>query len=271
MRRFARERPQSAPRLPRVRASRLSRPACPPASPAWRHCPTAGLEGGQRHDVRRRLCIGDVGMAADSAGRGAGRVEQHCIEAFARARQGPRRPRPCSASSPSRVRFSASSANRVFERSTATTEAPACASCAVLPPGAAQRSATRLPATSPSSRAGSDAATSCTHHAPSSKPDSASMRPLGMEPHTPGREHAAESRSAHNSGSPFTVRSSGGSIRWASAMARARVLARIGDPARPQPVGRVDARHIERGGDGLALARDTAQYGIGEPVVALRP
>ena len=39
--------------------------------------------------------------------------------------------------------------SRVLEMSTATTEAPASASCAVLPPGAAQRSTTRLPALAP--------------------------------------------------------------------------------------------------------------------------
>src|SRR4029079_3379614 len=75
-----------------------------------------------------------------------------------------------SACKSSRARFSASNESRVFELSTATTEAPASTSCAVLPPGAAQISATPLPATSPSSLAGSDAATSCTHQAPSAKP-----------------------------------------------------------------------------------------------------
>ena len=64
--------------------------------------------------------------------------------------------------------FCLSRCMRFAERSTATTCAPAAASCAVLPPGAAHRSITRLPRTSPSSRAGSRAAASCTHHSPSS-------------------------------------------------------------------------------------------------------
>ena len=68
----------------------------------------------------------------------------------------------------SRARFCFRRSSRGAERSTAVTRAPAAASCAVLPPGAAQRSATDLPRTSPSSRAGNAAAASCTHHAPSS-------------------------------------------------------------------------------------------------------
>ena len=43
---------------------------------------------------------------------------------------------------------------RVASRSTAVTRAPAAASCAVLPPGAAPRSATRSPGRAASSRAG---------------------------------------------------------------------------------------------------------------------
>src|SRR5680860_1434590 len=69
-----------------------------------------------------------------------------------------------SAASPRRFRFSARRPSRVVELSTATTEAPASTSCAVLPPGAAHRSATRLPEISPRSCAGSEAAASCTHH-----------------------------------------------------------------------------------------------------------
>ena len=53
------------------------------------------------------------------------------------------------------------------DSSTAVTSAPAAASCAVLPPGAAHRSITARPPTSPSRRAGRAAAASCTHQAPS--------------------------------------------------------------------------------------------------------
>ena len=51
-----------------------------------------------------------------------------------------------SACSESRARLSRSRAMRAGERSTAVTRAPACASCAVLPPGAAQRSTIGLAA-----------------------------------------------------------------------------------------------------------------------------
>ena len=45
--------------------------------------------------------------------------------------------------------------------------APAAASSAAFPPGAAQRSTIRMPGRGWSSRAGSAAAASCTHHSPS--------------------------------------------------------------------------------------------------------
>ena len=71
------------------------------------------------------------------------------------------------ARSRSRSRFSPSRFSRFLDESSAVTSAPASASCAVLPPGAAQRSTTRRPATSPSSLAGRLAAASWTHHSPS--------------------------------------------------------------------------------------------------------
>ena len=49
----------------------------------------------------------------------------------------------------------------------ATTSAPAAASCALLPPGAAHKSATRSPGRTFNNRAGKAAAASCTHHWPS--------------------------------------------------------------------------------------------------------
>ena len=58
----------------------------------------------------------------------------------------------------SRFRLSCSKRKRSPERSTAMTFAPAAANCAVLPPGAAHRSMTVLPRTSPSIRTGSAAA-----------------------------------------------------------------------------------------------------------------
>ena len=60
------------------------------------------------------------------------------------ARRSGCRPARCSPRSRSRSRLRASRASRFFEASSAVTFAPASTSCAVLPPGAAQRSATRL-------------------------------------------------------------------------------------------------------------------------------
>ena len=45
---------------------------------------SSALQGGERRDVLFALQPGDVGMAADGAGRGAGRVEQHGVERLRR-------------------------------------------------------------------------------------------------------------------------------------------------------------------------------------------
>lgn len=65
-----------------------------------------------------------------------------------------------SASRPSRSRFERSRLSRFSDWSSAVTAPPARMSCAVLPPGAAQRSAVRLPERSPKSFAGMLAAAS---------------------------------------------------------------------------------------------------------------
>ena len=66
--------------------------------------------------------------------------------------------------------------------------APAAASCAVLPPGAAQRSATRSPGRAASSLAGSAAAASCTQNSPRSNPGiSATRVPAGNRTEPVGR------------------------------------------------------------------------------------
>src|SRR5205807_4460690 len=106
-------------------------------------------------------------------------------------------------------------------RSTAVTLAPASASWAVLPPGAAQRSATRRPRTSPRSRVGSDAAASWTHHAPSAKPGSALTAPEALTRTDWVARTRPPSFFAQASGSLFTVRSSAGSVRLAVAIVRA--------------------------------------------------
>ena len=124
------------------------------------------LQSRERGDVGLALEPGDIGVAADGAGRRAGRIEQDGVERLglplrhvggdgfgrrdaggpgsaAAVRAGPVRGRP---RRPGRRR------RRVGR------------SCR---PGAAQRSATARPRTSPRSFAGSAAAASCTHQAPS--------------------------------------------------------------------------------------------------------
>ena len=125
-----------------------------------------------------------------------------------------------SAARPARARFSPTRTMRRAEISTAVTFAPAAQSCIVLPPGAAQRSATRLPAMSPSRRTGKVAAASCTHHAPSAKPGSSAMWPPPLRRSVPVGRTSASSWPAQKSVFERGVRSSGASIRWAAAMAR---------------------------------------------------
>ena len=89
--------------------------------------------------------------------------------------------------------------------------APASASCAVLPPGAAQRSATALPSMSPNSRTGNAAAASCTHHWPSAKPGSIVTEPCSSVRTVPVGSVSPCIRVAHCMASDLTVRSSEGS------------------------------------------------------------
>ena len=154
-------------RLPPARASRCSRPA---ARPAWSARPRARAGGAAAPRAsamsasrlsqgmsgwRRMVPVDEQGASSSTASNGPAchsrRVGGDGLGRKAEPREVLPQPRRAAAS----------------VRSTATTLAPAAASCAVLPPGAAQRSATVLPRTSPSSRAGSAAAASCTHQAPS--------------------------------------------------------------------------------------------------------
>ncbi len=64
------------------------------------------------------------------------------------------------------------------------------------------------------------------------------------------------------SGSHLTERSSGASLRCASAICRAIVLAIALRPARPQPIGRVEPRRILFFDQARAFARQTAQHGV---------
>ena len=97
------------------------------------------------------------------------------------------------------------------------TRQPIAASCMVLPPGAAQRSSARRPSPCPASRAGKAAAASCAHQPPASNPDSAETRPGAASLSEPDSVLSPSGVAAPG----LVVRSSGGSARWAAAMARA--------------------------------------------------
>ena len=91
-----------------------------------------------------------------------------------------------------RARFSARRARRRSSRSTAKTVAPAAASWAAFPPGAAQRSAMVSPGWAAEERAGMAAAASCTQNLPSAKPGRSATRvPAGRADGAGGEEGAA--------------------------------------------------------------------------------
>ena len=126
--------------------------------------------------------------------------------------------------SPVRLRFALSRSSRRLEMSSAVTCQPCAASCSVLPPGAAHRSSTWRPSPAPSSRAGSAAARSCTHHAPSANPGSVStFAPRGRR-RWPGIRLSADSwtcQCAVSAGSR-SARSSGGGSASPAAIVGAR-------------------------------------------------
>ncbi len=126
-----------------------------------------------------------------------------------------------SAFRPRRVKFSRRRLSLSADRSTAVTSAPAKASWAAFPPGAAQRSATRAPCTWPKRRAGRAAAASCTHHAPSENPGNSEMAPCANVRTVPVRSTRPRNRSAQDSAFSFTVMSSAGYWPIAAAIARA--------------------------------------------------
>ncbi len=104
---------------------------------------------------RRTVPVAVQGASSSTASTGVGGVQ---VEASA-----------CTivASTRNLDRFSRSLAMRPPSRSSAVTWAPVVASCAALPPGAAQRSTTVSPRCAASRRAGRLAAASCTHQSPS--------------------------------------------------------------------------------------------------------
>ena len=160
------------------------------------------------------------------------------------------------------MRFSCSRLSRPGARSTAVTFAPAATSCAVLPPGAAHRSATRKPATLPRSRAGIEAAASCTHHAPSSKPGSAVTAPCTMVRTEPVGSTRPSSFAAQVRGIRFhrQIERRLAAIGGGNGV-RGRLAVGL-DPARHQPWRRIEHRRIERRDPLLAFARDPPQHRV---------
>ncbi len=130
----ARRRPP--PRSPRARASRWNRPAAAgrearrahwSAGRVWRRCRSSRSAGVSRHLIS--------GIAAERAGAGAGSVHQDAVEAGGEGQ------RAGAVQHHQRgVRGSSSCARRWRWRSQATARTPASSACAVLFPGAAQRS-----------------------------------------------------------------------------------------------------------------------------------
>ena len=128
--------------------------------------------------------------------------------------------------------------------STAITSAPAAASCMVLPPGAAHRSITRLPRTSPSMITGKVAAASCTHQPPSAKSPAA----LPPGPARVTRRDSAEQRRAvrrQSASAFFRLISSGRFVLMRQRDGAGTVFAILRRPALPQPVRRVQARRVQ--------------------------
>ena len=170
-----------------------------------------------------------------------------------------------SASSESRARLSRSRAMRPGERSTAVTRAPAWASCAVLPPGAAQRSAMDLPATSPNRRAGNAAAASCTHHWPSVKPGSIVTEPCSSVRTVPVGSVSPCRRVAHCAAIGFHGDIERGLVADRNRDVARDALAVMRDPARQQPRRNIERLRLDLVDQRLSLARAAAQHRIDEP------
>ena len=161
-----------------------------------------------------------------------------------------------SAEKPARVRFSPSRVIRRSEMSTAVTCAPAAQSCRVLPPGAAHRSATRLPVMSPSRRAGRVAAASCTHQVPSAKPGSSVMAPPAGRRSVPGRQDFGLEPAGPEIGIGARREIERRLDQMGGGDGARRVLAIALGPAFPQPLRRIEARRIAVAEQCRAVAGD---------------
>ena len=249
--------------LPPVPASRCNRPACrrarvsSTALASSRRCRAAsatisasrlsqGMSG-----WRRIVPVDEHGASSSTASNGPPR---HSATSAATV----------SAASERRARFCLSRSSRFGARSTAVTCAPAAASCAVLPPGAAQRSATVRPATSPRSRDGQCGGGVL--HPPRAVLIAGQRRhrPMHDRAHRAGRQHASAERAR-----PVrrVVLHRQIERRFLAVGERDRaggLVAVVLDPARHQPIGRVEKRGVHAGEMLRAAAGDAAQHGIDE-------
>ena len=251
-------------RPPPARASRCNRPggrqaaARPAALSSSRAAGRRACRGPPRPWSRRRR------VAADRAGGRAGRVEQDGVEGLLVELLGASTAR-VSAESLSRARFSSAAEplRRTVDRQ--RPRRPAAASCAVLPPGAAQRSAMRSPGLGRSRRAGKAAAASCTHQAPSSiagqvadRRRARRSRTLPVGSRTPPSRSAQPAaillhRQVDGGGRAMRLGDGGGDV--------GAVLARSSGPASQSGVSSKGSALRE---DRIALPGDAAQHGVDE-------
>ena len=134
-------------RILRAGASSSRRPEGPPAPPCRRREPEAGSAGPRAGPRRRGRAGAEYRDGAGSCPVAVHGASRSTMSAGAGGLHSSASASTISASRRSLARFSPSRRRREAERSTATTRAPAAASCAVFPPGAAPISSTRLPAT----------------------------------------------------------------------------------------------------------------------------
>ncbi len=188
-------------------------------------------------------------MAADGAGRRAGRVEQHGVERAGLPLRGIGDDSLGRKLEAREILPQPRQAGRRCDRPRSHGRPPARAARSCRPaPRRGRRPSCR--ATSPSRRAGRAAAASCTHQAPSAKPGSCVTGPCAIARTVPVGSTRPPRRLAQRAGSDFTVRSSAAS-RPLRLRDRARHFSAIGmRPARQQP-----GRRVERDGVGIAQAR----------------
>ena len=201
-------------------------------------------------ELGQRLAPASAGPGASRGRRGRSTARRR---APGRSRRGPRGAsrrvgvqRPSAIVAPSRCAFASSSRARPGCISTATTSAPAAASCVALPPGAAQRSRTRSPGRAPTARPGELRAAAL-------RPGVAALEPLrtGIASDDPRARSGACARPSR-------------AARSGPASARARRRAELAPPRLRDPVG-VGVHERRSGRRFLVQAREQVGQALGEP------